>query len=289
MSRIRADSITNSQGTGSPIFPLGVTVVGVLTATVAGSATTATVARGLIGTPDITVGNITGAAATFTNLTINGTQTIINTTSLEVSDKNIGIGSTSSPSDTLADGAGITIYGTTNKTFTWQDNSDCFTFSDGIDIKGAVETVSVASTYDLGGGRVVLECNAQNGTVFTHNLSNGNVGIVSLRNFPATKNSVTTFTILFTQASTAPTAGVGNTTVGTGIGTNIRLTPLGVAGFTTSARVSSASTVTLSTTANDIDIVTLAIHYNGSGTGSVGNYRVLATGNTGFRFGTVGF
>lgn len=223
------------------------------------------------------------------NLTVNGTQTVINTSVLDVKDKTIGIGSTSSPTDAGADGAGIVIYGTTNKSLLWQDNSDSFTFSDGIDIKGAVETVSTGSTYDLGGGRVVLECNAQNGTVFTHNLANGTVGIVSLRNFPATKNSVTTFTILFTQASTAPTGGVGNTTVGTGIGTNITLTPLGVAGFTTSARVATASTVTLSTTASDIDIVTLAIHYNGSGTGTVGNYRVFATGNTGFRFGNVGF
>lgn len=281
-------------------------------------------ATGLSGTPNITVGTIgatslnasgvvtatsfvgdvTGTATTANtlatnatgtnltlsgNLTVNGTQTTINTQVLDVADKTIGIGSTSSPSDALADGAGIVVYGTTNKSILWRDDSDSFTFSDGIDIKGAVETVSTGSTYDLGGGRVVLECNAQNGAVFTHNLANGTVGIVSLRNFPATKNSVTTYTILFTQAATAPTAGVGNTTIGTGIGTNVRLTPLGVAGFTTSARVATASTVTLSTTASDVDIVTFAIHYNGSGTGTVGNYRTFATGNTGFRFGSVGF
>lgn len=78
-------------------------------------------ATGLSGTPNITVGNIVGSAATFTNLTVNGTQTIINTTSLEIADKNIGIGSTSSPTDALADGAGLTIYGTTNKTLTYNN------------------------------------------------------------------------------------------------------------------------------------------------------------------------
>jgi hypothetical protein len=217
------------------------------------------------------------------NLTVNGTQTVINTTTLDISDKTVGIASTATPSDALADGAGIVVYGTTNKTLLWQDNSDSFTFSDGIDIKGAVETVSTGTTSDLGSGRVILECNAQNGTVFTHNLSSGNVGIVSLRNFPATKNSVTTFTILFTQNS----VGTGNTTVASGIGTNITLTPLGVSGFSTSARVATASTITLSTTANDVDIVTLAIHYNGSGTGSVGNYRVFGTNNTGYRLGNI--
>ena len=267
-------------------------IVGVLTATsaVVGSAVTINSSGinvvGVITATTLSVGNIVAAAATFTNLTVNGTQTIINTTSLEISDKNIGIGSTSSPSDALVDGAGITIYGTTNKTITWKDNSDSFTFSEGIDIKGAVETVSVGSTFNIDAGKVILECDAQNGTVFTHNLESGNVGIVSLRNFPVTKNSVTTFTILFTQLSSTP-VGNGNTTAASGIGTNITLTPLGVAGFTTSARVATASTITLSTTASDIDIITLAIHYNGSGTGTPGNYRVFASNNSEYRFGSI--
>jgi hypothetical protein len=269
-------------GFSTSISPPSNLNVGVITATSFVGNVTGT-ATGLSGTPNITVGNITGSAGTFTNLTVNGTQTIINTTSLEIADKTIGIGSTSSPTDALADGAGIVVYGTTNKTLLWQDNSDSFTFSDGIDIKGAVETVSTGSTFDLGSGKVVLECNAQSGTVFTHNLSNGNVGIVSLRNFPVTKNSVTTFSILFTQNAT----GTGNTTAATGIGTNITLTPLGVSGFSTSARVSTASTITLSTTASDVDIVTLAIHYNGSGTGTPGNYRVFGSNNTGYRLGTI--
>jgi hypothetical protein len=269
-------------GFSTSISPPSNLNVGVVTATSFVGNVTGT-ATGLSGSPNITVGNITGSAGTFTNLTVNGTQTIINTTSLEIADKTIGIGSTSSPTDALADGAGIVVYGTTNKTLTWKDNSDSFTFSEGIDIKGAVETVSVGSTSDISAGKVILECNAQNGTVFTHDLSSGSVGIVSLRNFAVTKNSVTTFSILFTQNAT----GTGNTTAITGIGTNITLTPLGVSGFSTSARVSTASTITLSTTASDVDIVTLAIHYNGSGTGTPGNYRVFASNNTGYRLGSI--
>jgi hypothetical protein len=165
MSRIRADKVTNSAGSGAPeltygaSIPVGyaitgaggVNVTGIVTATgfvgsltgtatgltgtpnitvgtvtgnltgTASTATAAATAYGLTGSPNITVGNVTGIAATFTNLTINGTQTIINTTSLEISDKNIGIGSTSTPSDALADGAGLTIYGTTNKTLTYNN------------------------------------------------------------------------------------------------------------------------------------------------------------------------
>jgi len=226
---------------------------------------------------DLTVGG---------NLTVNGTTTTIDTVNLVVEDKNIGIGSTSTPSNTTADGGGLTIFGGSDgdKTFVWNNNSDAFTFSNGVDIKGAVETVSTASTYAISGStNVVLECDAHNGTVFTHSLANGQVGIVSLRDFPATKNSLTTYTIIFTQNAT----GTGNTTAATGIGTNIFLKPYNIAGFSTSARVATASTVTLSSTANDIDIVSFAVHYNGGATGTVGNYNVLATNNGNFRYGSI--
>jgi hypothetical protein len=276
MSQLNVDTIKNRLGTAGPVVP------------------------SLTVTNDATVG---GALTITGNFTVNGTQTIVNTTSLEVKDKNIGIGSTSSPSDALADGAGLTIYGTTDKTLTWSNTTKNWTFVGGgvtvsdlsvsgiatiatsLDLKGAVETVSTGSTYDLGGGRVVLECDARNGTVFTHDLANGIVGITSLKNFPVTKNSATTFTILFTQNAT----GTANTTAATGIGTNVRLTPFGVSGFTTTSRVATASTITLSTTALDVDIVSFMVHYNGSGTGTVSNYKVYATNNTGFRYGSVGF
>jgi hypothetical protein len=214
-------------------------------------------------------GNIVGTAATFSgNVSIAGTLTYEDVTNID----SVGL---------ITARSGIDVTGIITARA-----GTAVTFTGGIDLSNAVETVSVGSTYELGGGKVVLECNAQNGTVFTHDLANGTVGIVSLRNFPATKNSVTTFSIIFNQLSTTP-AGTGNTTAATGIGTNITLTPLGVSGFSTSARVATASTVTLSTTANDVDIVTLAVHYNGSGTGTPGNYRVFATGNTGYRFGII--
>ena len=51
-------------------------------------------ASNLTGTPNITVGTITGADATLSgNLTVQGTQTVIDTATLSVEDKNIGIGS----------------------------------------------------------------------------------------------------------------------------------------------------------------------------------------------------
>ena len=88
MSILRADSIRDRAGTGAPDFPNGLTgaltgnVTGNVTgtATSATTATTATNAQGLTGTPNITVGTVTGTDATFSgNLTVQGTTTTIDT------------------------------------------------------------------------------------------------------------------------------------------------------------------------------------------------------------------
>ena len=271
-------------------------VAGVITATtfvgtVAGTATTAINAQGLTGVPNITVGTVTAGSGTFTNLTVNGTQTIINTTRLEVLDKNIGIGSTSSASDITADRAGITIYGDTEKTLTWERDTGCFEYSEPNKFKGVVETISVGSTYDLGNGKVVLELDVRNATTYTHSLSNGVVGIVSFKDMPSDTGfqNGSTITVLFTQNAT----GTGNTTDATGIGTNCYVVGYEdgatvTSGISTRALVGSAATVTLSTTANDVDFVSFFIHYTGGNNITPSSYKVYATKNGGFRQGTIG-
>ena len=157
------------------------------------------------------------------------------------------------------------------------------TFKGGVDIKDAAETVSTGSTTAFTSTLVTLECDVRNGTVYTHDIANGEVGIVSITNFPAVKNSFHTVSVIFTQGST--NAALGNTEGVSGIGTNITLKPQGVSGISTVARVGSGTTVTLSTTTSDIDIVTFGIHYNGSTNTEANNYKTFATKNGGFRFG----
>ena len=53
--------------------------------------------------------------------TVNGTTTSINSTTVNVDDKNIVLADTASPSDATSDGGGITLKGTTDKTFNWID------------------------------------------------------------------------------------------------------------------------------------------------------------------------
>ena len=66
------------------------------------------------------------------DLTVGGTTTTINSTTLTVDDKNIELGSVSSPSDTTADGGGITLKGASDKTFNWVDATDAWTSSEHI-------------------------------------------------------------------------------------------------------------------------------------------------------------
>ena len=218
-------------------------------------------------------------------LTVSGTLTYEDVTSVD----SIGIVTARGGLEVGAAGVGGTVSSTGNVEFTG--------FTTIPKLSGTTEMVSVASTASITAGKeVILELDCSKGTVFSHDLeADGSVGIVSIKNFRVDANSFTTATVIFTQRSSTPTGGVGNTLPTAlsgnpgGIGTNITLKPAGVTGFTTTAKVATASTITLATTGADEDIVTISVHYNGGGTGTPGNYKVYATNNTGYRYGSIGF
>ena len=90
------------------------------------------------GTPTVP-GYAALSGATFTgnvvmsaNLTVQGTTTTISSTTIEVADKNLELGKVSTPTDTTADGGGITLKGATDKTFNWVDATDAWTSSEHI-------------------------------------------------------------------------------------------------------------------------------------------------------------
>jgi len=143
-------------------------------------------------------------------------------------------------------------------------------------IKGAVETTNTGSYSGT-----ELTCDTTSGTVFTHDLQSGLVKSIKISNFPATANSFHTVTIILTQND----AGTAHTTASLGIGTNVTLDPDGVTGFSTVAMVGSGTTVTLGTTADDINIISFGIHYNGGTNTDVSNYKTFVTKNGDFRLG----
>ena len=66
------------------------------------------------------------------DLTVNGTTTTLNSTTVSIDDKNLELGKVSTPTDTTADGGGITLKGGTDKTFNWVDATDAWTSSEHI-------------------------------------------------------------------------------------------------------------------------------------------------------------
>jgi hypothetical protein len=66
------------------------------------------------------------------NLVVSGTETTISSTTITVDDKNIELGSVGTPTDVTADGGGITLKGTTDKTWNWVDSTDAWTSSEHI-------------------------------------------------------------------------------------------------------------------------------------------------------------
>lgn len=94
-----------------------------------------TLSNKTLAAPVITGGvGITGTTTISGDLTVTGTTTNINTTNLVVEDKNIVLADVATPSDVTADGGGITIKGSTDKTLSWVDATDAFTSSEHINL-----------------------------------------------------------------------------------------------------------------------------------------------------------
>lgn len=157
-----------------------------------GTASSSTATGTLVVTGGVGVSgalNVGGAASVGGNLTVtgdltvNGTTTTVNSTTISVDDKNIELGAVASPSNTTADGGGITLKGTTDKTFNWVNSTGAWTSSEhlavaagkNIQISGAtsgtatIVAPAVASTPTLTlpttTGTVALTSDIKSGTL----------------------------------------------------------------------------------------------------------------------------
>lgn len=116
---------------------------------------------------DVTVG---GALVVTGDLTVNGTTTTVNSTTLTVDDKNLELGSVGTPSDTTADGGGITLKGASDKTILWENDTDSWDFNQHVNIASGL-AFKIAGTTTLNattlGATVVNSSLATLGTITT--------------------------------------------------------------------------------------------------------------------------
>jgi hypothetical protein len=102
--------------------------------------------------------NAAGDVVITGNLTVNGTTTTLDTATLAVEDKNIELGNVDTPTDTTANGGGITLKGATDKTITWDVLQTSWDFSEHVNVANTkeyrVNDVSVLSGDTLGTGVV---------------------------------------------------------------------------------------------------------------------------------------
>ena len=116
------------------------------------------------------------------DLTINGTTTTVNAVTLTVDDKNIELGSVASPSNTTADGGGITLKGATDKTLNWINATGAWTSSEdfnlvtgktyeinAVNVLDASSVLGSATTATLAGAATTLTIGATSGTATIRN------------------------------------------------------------------------------------------------------------------------
>ena len=97
--------------------------------------------------------SVTNNGTTITgDLTVSGTTTTIESTTVTVDDKNIELGSVATPTDTTADGGGITLKGASDKTINWVQTTGYWTFNTGIEVGGHLQ-IDDSNEIRLGTGQ----------------------------------------------------------------------------------------------------------------------------------------
>jgi hypothetical protein len=207
------------------------------------------------------------------NLTIQGSTTTLETTTLLVEDKNIEIGVVETPTDTTANGGGITLKGATDKTFNWLSATTSWTSSENIDL-ASTKVFKIA-------GNEVLSSTALGTGVVSSSLTS--VGTLT----QGTWNATTIGVLYGGTGQTSYTDGqllIGNSTGNTltkatlTAGTNVTITNGN--GSITIASTDTDTTYAISTTdgSNSSEkIIRLTEGGSGSGTDDI----ILAVANTG--------
>jgi hypothetical protein len=110
------------------------------------------------------------------NLVVNGTTETINSTTLTVADKNIELGTVTTPTDVTANGGGVTLHGTTDKTLNWVSSTPAWTSSENFDL-AAGKTYKIATNDVLSVSGSNLTLGGSNGLIINNSTKTITQGI----------------------------------------------------------------------------------------------------------------
>jgi hypothetical protein len=195
-------------------------------------------------TGDATAVNLTISG----NLTVNGTTTNINSTSLVVEDKNVVLGDVDTPTDTTADGGGITLKGATDKTFNWVDATDSWTSSEHINLASG-KTLKIDGSNVFGTGIATFLGTPSSANLLSAITDETGTGALVFGTSPTVTNPILIGPEeRLTVSATAATGTVNLDTLTSGI---VYYTSSASANWTLNVRGSSGVTLNDSLTTND--------------------------------------
>jgi len=162
------------------------------------------------------------------NLTVQGSTLTVNSTTVNVADKVVVLGTTATPSDAYADGGGIQLAGTTTKSFIWAVSNNSWNSTENINL-------SSGSTYKINGFDVLTATSL--GTIVTSAPGLNSIG--TLTSLQVSSLGFNTSTISFTNVAQsngtiylAP-KGTGSVDVSSATITNLVTTSTGASGDAT--------------------------------------------------------
>ena len=210
----------------------------------------------------------TTGTVTVGDLVVNGTTTTINSETLTVDDKNIELGSVASPTDTTANGGGITLKGASDKTFLWDDDSLNWTPTPGFTVQHTQEPITGLTVSSAGNFDVNYNYNSDTENLFFITANETGNFTFKITNLPTTIGKAYTFSFF----------------INPGVSKTCRPTAVHINGDTTAPlRYPSSNATPNSSTNGDEDIYTITVIRRPSGAGNAmwfvfGNYSLGHTG-----------
>jgi hypothetical protein len=225
----------------------------------AGSSASADIKIGVTSGTAVTIGNSTSEVTIGDNLTVNGDLIVtgsvdtVSSTTIVVEDKNLDLGSVANPTNTTANGGGITLKGDTDKTILWDSTNSNWTSNQDFNIatgkKFRINNVAVFESSTELTSTVVTSGLTQVGVLANGSIASG-FGTISTGSAITTTDTITGGSLVADNITID-----GNTISSTNTNGNIALTPNGVGLVNIAKDDLAIAGVAVTTTAAELNVL----------------------------------